>query len=153
MIHSDAQPCISCVRAAKTLVSSPGSPPAPPPLALQGRSRGRAGRWSAGPMAIVQASRRRRGKGECASYWHAAPSAPPLILPADQRRLCLPGPYFRSCSSRPVQHRVEQRARDALVALALTVGAMSFLLVLAAPTTDACDSGIVQYTCRRCNER
>ena len=31
-----------------------------------------------------------------------APSAgPPLILPADQRRLCLPGPYFRSCSSRP----------------------------------------------------
>ena len=52
-----------------------------------------------------------------------------------------------------LQHRVEQRARDVLVTLALTVRAMSLLLVLAAPTNDACDSGIVQYTCRRCNER
>ena len=45
-----------------------------------------------------------------------------------------------------LQHRVEQRARDALVALALTVGAMSFLLVLAAPTTDARDSGTASFS-------
>ena len=45
-----------------------------------------------------------------------------------------------------LQHRVEQRARDALVALALTVGAMSLLLVLAAPTTDARDSGTASFS-------
>ena len=82
------------------------------------------------------------------------PSAgPPLILPAEKRRLCLPGHIFGR-ARHVLQHRVEQRARDALVALALTVGAMRLLLgSFAAPTTDACDSGIVQYTCRRCNER
>ena len=46
-----------------------------------------------------------------------------------------------------LQHRVEQRARDALVALALTVGAMlSLLRVLAAPTTDARDSGTASFS-------